>query len=173
MTPGHVVHLMKDVSSEGESHLGEVVIDLRQTDVLLHEAVQQLSSTFLAMHTEMENQNRLLAAVPDGLPLCVADRQTLYASQQRVTQLSASAITSLQFQDMVSQVIERTLGQVAGVRRTLAELECAAGLIENNANEADVEAALASLHHAVMVASHSLRKTVHQRHMNAGPIELY
>ena len=49
----HVKRLLSGVSEHGRKHLNEVEADLRQTGMLLEEAVDKLTRSFMAIHDEV------------------------------------------------------------------------------------------------------------------------
>ena len=61
----HVKRLLSGVALHGRRHLTEVETDLLQTELLLEEAIDKLTSSFMAIHTAVgarqEAINRLLA----------------------------------------------------------------------------------------------------------------
>ena len=61
----HVKRLMSGVSAHGRRHLSEVETDLLQTELLLEEAVEKLTSSFMAIHSAVgarqETIDRLVA----------------------------------------------------------------------------------------------------------------
>ena len=47
----HVKRLLSGVSDHGKQHLSEVETDLKQTHLLLEEAIEKLTASFMAIHT--------------------------------------------------------------------------------------------------------------------------
>jgi hypothetical protein len=88
-----------------------------------------------------------------------------------------AAITSLQFQDMTSQLIERTLKRVTGLREFLGTLgEHGAEMLPESDNE-EIVALLGRVSMALAIQSLELRsvlrKAVSQQHLESGDIELF
>ena len=88
-----------------------------------------------------------------------------------------AAITSMQFQDMTSQLIDRTLKRVTGLRQFLGTLgEYGAGVAPESGSEEIVEL-LGRVSMALAIQSLELRsvlrKAVNQQHLESGDIELF
>jgi hypothetical protein len=88
-----------------------------------------------------------------------------------------TAITSMQFQDMTSQLIDRTLKRVTGLREFLGTLGShGADILPESDNEELVEL-LGKVSVALAIQSLELRsvlrKAVNQQHLESGDIELF
>jgi hypothetical protein len=178
MIQSQVKTLMKGISMQGDRHLAEVEADLAQTRMLLTEAVEKLSAAFLAIHAEISAEHKAMAGAPKENDYWRAvEIALLEAVRDRVAQHVGAAVTGLQFQDMVSQLIERTTKRVAGVRGALTELGNAGELLDEGSDKRYVEQTLGGLNQGLAAASQelngSLRRTVNQRHMGCGDIELF
>ena len=118
----HVKRLLSGVSDHGKKHLTEVETDLKQTELLLEEAVDKLTRSFMAIH-------HVVGARQDGINLLLAGGTPSADEIVHMKGMSGeigvhvnSAITSMQFQDMTSQLIDRTLKRVTGLREFLGTL---------------------------------------------------
>jgi len=85
-------------------------------------------------------------------------------------------VTGLQFQDMTSQLIGRTMQRVTGLREVLGGVGSGSiGISESSAE--DLLAALASINTALEEQSvkleSALYKAVCQTHMESGDVELF
>jgi Mg2+ and Co2+ transporter CorA len=173
----HVKRLLSGVSAHGRRHLTEVETDLLQTGLLLEEAIDRLTSSFMAIHSvvgaRQDAINRLLAG---GSP-SAEDSEQLAAMSGEIGQHVNTAITSMQFQDMTSQLIDRTLKRVTGLREFLATLgDHGADILPETGSEEIVDR-LGKVSMALAIQSLELRsvlrKSVEQRHMESGDIELF
>jgi hypothetical protein len=159
----HVKRLLSGVSAHGRRHLNEVETDLLQTGLLLEEAVDRLTSSFTAIHGVVgpsEEESAHLAAMSGEIGEHVN-----------------TAITSMQFQDMTSQLIERTLRRVSGLREFLGTIgEHGAHISQDSSHDQIVER-LGKVSMALAIKSLELRsvlrKSVEQRHLESGDIELF
>ncbi len=173
----HVKRLLSGVSDHGKKHLTEVETDLIQTELLLEEAIEKLTSSFMAIHNAVAAQQAtidLLLAGGTPTPEAVA---SLAAMQGEVGEHVNAAITGMQFQDMTSQLIDRTIKRVTGLREFLGTLGAhGADLVPESGSEEIVEL-LSKVSMALAIQSLELRsvlrKAVNQKHMESGDIELF
>ncbi len=173
----HVKRLLSGVSDHGKKHLTEVETDLRQTELLLEEAVDKLTRSFMAIHDAV-------GARQDSINLLLAGGVPSDDEIARIKGMSGevgvhvnSAITSMQFQDMTSQLIDRTLKRVTGLRAFLGTLGAhSEGIVAETGSEEIVEL-LGKVSMALAIQSLELRsvlrKSVNQQHLESGDIELF
>jgi hypothetical protein len=173
----HVKRLLSGVSDHGKKHLTEVETDLIQTELLLEEAIEKLTSSFMAIHgivvTQQDNINALLAG---GKP-SQDDAAHLAGMSDEVGAHVNTAITSMQFQDMTAQLIDRTLKRVTGLREFLGTLGAhGADLVPESGNEEIIDL-LGKVSMSLAIQSLELRsvlrKAVNQQHLESGDIELF
>lgn len=173
----HMKRLLSGVSEHGRKHLSEVETDLMQTELLLEEAVGRLTSSFLAIHQAVDARqdgiNRLLA----GGTVSPEETARLGDMSGEISEHVNSAITSMQFQDMTSQLIDRTLKRVTGLRAFLGTLgEHGEGIALDWGSEEVVDL-LGKVSIALAIQSlelkSALRKSVNQQHLDSGDIELF
>ncbi|QNA89606.1 chemotaxis protein [Massilia sp. Dwa41.01b] len=173
----HVKRLLSGVSTHGRRHLSEVETDLLQTELLLEEAVEKLTASFLAIHgavgARQETIDRLLASGT----LSAEDSAALAATSSEIGTHVNTAITSMQFQDMTSQLIERTLKRVAGLRDFLGTLDEHNADIRPETCSEEIVERLGKVSMALAIQSLELRsvlrKSVEQQHLESGDIELF
>ena len=88
-----------------------------------------------------------------------------------------SAITSMQFQDMTSQLIDRTLKRVSGLRAFLATLGAHGAAMTPECDSEEIGELLGKVSMALAIQSLELRsvlrKSVNQQHLESGDIELF
>ena len=163
--------LLTDVSTEGIAHLEEVQADLAQTRLLLAEGIARLSDGFGALHAAVSIQRaaaeqlQLQAASGDG------QAQLRSAAAAIDTQVRAM-VTTLQFEDMTSQLIAQAGRRIAGLLGILAGVgEGAEGLATGDPTQ------LETLRAAMAVQSRELdgllARSVDQRHLESGDITLF
>ena len=173
----HVKRLLSGVSDHGRKHLTEVETDLLQTRLLLEEAIEKLSFNFMAIHQAVEAETATIALLLDGASVSPEQRAQLQALQGQVGGYVNAAITSMQFQDMTSQLIDRTLKRVTGLRDFLGTLGAhGAEMLPESDNE-EIVALLGKVSMALAIQSLELRsvlrKAVSQQHLESGDIELF
>lgn len=173
----HVKRLLSGASDHGRRHLNEVEADLAQTDRLLEEAIEKLTANFLAIHRAVDARQVAIDRLLAGEALSDVDRARLAGMSGDIGQHVNAAVTSLQFQDMTSQLLDRTLRRVGGLRDFLAKLgEHGAGIVPDSGDEAIVER-LGQVSTALALQSvelrSMLRKSVEQRHLESGDVELF
>jgi hypothetical protein len=83
----------------------------------------------------------------------------------------------MQFQDMTSQLIDRTLKRVAGLRSFLGTLGAHGGAITPECGSDEIVELLGKVSMALAIQSlelrNVLRKSVNQQHLESGDIELF
>jgi hypothetical protein len=173
----HVKRLLSGVSDHGRRHLTEVETDLIQTNLLLEEAIEKLSRNFMAIHETVSAQQVAIDALLAGATPSAEQKEQLAALSEQVGTYVNAAVTSMQFQDMTSQLIDRTLKRVTGLREFLGTLGAhGAEMVPESDNDAIVEL-LGKVSMALAIQSLELRsvlrKAVSQKHLESGDIELF
>lgn len=173
----HVKRLLSGVSDHGGKHLTEVETDLLQTGLLLEEAIDKLSRNFMAIHATVSARQQSVELLLAGGTPTPEETAALRGMADEVGGYVNAAITSMQFQDMTSQLIDRTLKRVTGLREFLGTLGShGAEMLPESDNEAIV-ALLAKVSMALAIQSLELRsvlrKSVNQQHLESGDIELF
>jgi len=168
---------LSGVSDHGKDHLLEVETDLVQTTILLAEAIEKLGASFLALHTAISSQQEEInLMISSGIaPPESVDRlkviQTLIATHIN------DAVTGLQFQDLTSQLISRTVQRSAGLREVLGSLGVVGDGIPSDGETDEIVKLLmdisARLEEQSVELKSLLRKTVNQKHLDSGDIELF
>jgi len=101
----------------------------------------------------------------------------LQALQGQVGGYVNAAITSMQFQDMTSQLIDRTLKRVTGLREFLGTLGAHGAEMLPESDHEEIVALLGKVSMALAIQSLELRsvlrKAVSQQHLESGDIELF
>jgi len=173
----HVKRLLSGVSAHGGRHLTEVETDLLQTERLLLEAVERLTTSFMAIHQSVEARQRSIDLLLSGGTPSAEDSARLTAMSGEVQQHVNSAITSMQFQDMTSQLIDRTLKRVTGLRDFLGTLGAHGDDLMPESGSDEIVERLGKVSMALAVQSLELRsvlrKSVNQQHLDSGDIELF
>lgn len=169
--------LLSGISGHGHQHLTEAEKDLVQTTVLLREAIAKLGASFLGIHEAVTRQqeaiDELLARHP--APAELADR--FNAVQGEIGAHVNSAVTSLQFQDMTSQLIDRTMRRIGGMRDVLGTLDAngLSGLATSDMK--DISDLITCLNEALTEQEAKLgnlvQRSVSQTHMASGDVELF
>jgi hypothetical protein len=173
----HVKRLLSGVSDHGRRHLTEVETDLRQTELLLEEAIEKLTTSFMAIHAAVgERQPAIDLLLAGGTPS--ADQCALLERMSgEVGAHVNTAITSMQFQDMTSQLIDRTLKRVTGLREFLGTLGAHGADVSPDSGSEEIVELLGKVSMALAIQSLELRsvlrKAVSQQHLESGDIELF
>ena len=173
----HVKRLLSGVSVHGRRHLNEVEADLLQTELLLEEAIDKLTGSFVAVHAVVGARQEAIDRMLAGGELTGEDRSLLASMSQDVSEHVNTAITSMQFQDMTAQLIERTLRRVAGLRGFLGTLnDHGAGIAPDTGSDEIVDR-LGKVSIALAIQSlelrGTLRRSVEQKHLESGDVELF
>jgi hypothetical protein len=172
--------LLLDTASGGSRQLTEVESDLVQTNILLGEAIGKLGTSFMELHHAVQlQQQRLETVMSSGGVLDQDSIDALKSMQNDVNLHVNTAVTGLQFQDMTSQLLERIVRRVIGLREALGVLSANSFEItpEAGQQEADLEELLAntvdSMEQRLTALENGLWKAVRQTRMESGDIELF
>lgn len=169
--------LLHLITLHGKQHLLEIETDLVQTNYLLSGAIEKLSASFMAIHaTASAQQQAMQALLASADPSADMPNQPVDYHLQMREEVNA-AITALQFQDMTSQLIARALDHVGSLKASLEVL----GAQNNEQRLQDDTTTVARLMQALQqhfvpdqaTLSPRLRKSVAQRDMDSGAIELF
>lgn len=170
-------HLLNNLSGHGTQHLTEIETDLAQTNILLGEAIQKLGASFMAIHEAVNAQQQSIEALlASGGALAPETATQIRARQQEIGMHVNAAVTGLQFQDMTSQLIGRTVQRVTGLREVLDGVaDGSSGISESSAE--DIANALTGINAMLDEQStrleRALYKAVCQTHMESGDVELF
>lgn len=169
--------LLSRMSEHGSQHLQDAEDDLEQTLFLLEQAIKTLSDAFMQI-SQLVNQQQ--ASVQGALAKHGATAEVnteLQNLREQINQEVDTAITGLQFQDLTSQLITRSMKRISGLRDLLAVManfgndDCSAQ------QYASAEQLLEGMHHSLSVKSGALkdglRQEVKQKHMASGEIEFF
>jgi hypothetical protein len=170
--------LLLDVASGGGRQLTEVETDLVQTNHLLNEAIEKLSSSFFDLHKAVAAQQATVAMiVAQEARATPAQIDALKQSQLQIDAHVNAAVTGLQFQDMTSQLIERTFKRVVGLRDVLGFLSTSSWDVEPETNMDEMHTMLRKINQIMedrlVNLENSLWKAVRQTHMSSGDIDLF
>ncbi|TFW11550.1 chemotaxis protein [Massilia arenosa] len=173
----HVKRLLSGVSDHGRRHLTEVETDLVQTELLLEEAVEKLTAAFMAINAAVVSQQETIALLLKGGQPTPEQCARLEDMSGEVTTHVNAAITSMQFQDMTSQLIDRTLKRVTGLREFLGTLGAHSNDLAHESDNEQIVDLLGKVSMALAIQSLELRsvlrKAVNQQHLESGDVELF
>jgi hypothetical protein len=173
----HVKRLLSGVSDHGRRHLAEVETDLLQTELLLEEAIDKLTASFLAIHGAIGARQALLDRLLAGEALADEERSALVRMSDEIGQHVNLAVTSMQFQDMTGQLIERSLKRVSGLSEFLGTLGAHGKDIVADSGSEEIVDRLGKVSMALAIQSLELRsvlrKSVEQKHLESGDVELF
>jgi hypothetical protein len=169
--------LLAAVSDHGKQHLVEVEADLLQTTFLLSEAIEKLSSSFMAVHEAVTEQQQVLDTLLMEHKFDTEETKRLEAFRQKIGDEVNAAVTGLQFQDLTSQLITRTIKRVNGLKDLLQELANHGDEIDPSHEHEAIAKFLEEISHSLHAGSHALsgglRRSVDQQDMVTGDIELF
>ena len=169
--------LLSNLSDHGAQHLTEIETDMMQTNFLLREAIEKLGSSFMAIHEAIVAQQQTVEQLLAGGKPAHEISENLKVGQAEISRHVNAAVTGLQFQDMTSQLIGRTLQRVTGLREVLTTLGTGSAGVPNEGDIGAVVAALDGMSQKVEEQSVQLERTlwkaVCQTHMESGDVELF
>lgn len=177
MLGSEVKQLLSGVSDHGNAHLLEVETDLAQTAILLGEAIEKLGVSFMALHAAISSEQEEINLIIGSGAVTDDSINRLKVIQGDISTHINAAVTSLQFQDLTSQLISRTLQRCEGLREVLGTLGVVGNDLEHDAETDDLPALLREttmrLEKQSVDLKNLLRKAVHQKHLDSGDIELF
>jgi len=173
----HVKRLLSGVSVHGRRHLTEVEADLVQTELLLEEAIEKLTGSFMSIHGAVAARQATIDTLLAGATPTPDEKELLAGMAREIGAHVNTAITSMQFQDMTAQLIERTLKRVSGLRDFLATLSEHGADIAPETDGEEIIDRLGKVSMALALQSVELRsvlrRSVEQRHLESGDVELF
>ena len=172
--------LLLDTASGGSRQLTEVETDLVQTNILLGEAIQKLGSSFMELHNAvLAQQQEIELVIADKGSLSPEDLGRIKEIQEEITLHVNASVTGLQFQDMTSQLLERIVRRVIGLRDALGVLSANSFEITPDSSQTIEELeqllknTVESMEDRLVALENGLWKTVRQTRMESGDIELF
>lgn len=169
--------LLDGVSTHGARHLLEAEADLIQTSYLLNEAIEKLATGFMQISGAIKAQHDELEKSIKNESISQSDAGKFTALKEKIDDEMNAVVTGLQFQDLTSQLLTRTVTRLNGLRDVLSELSGDGNSSPNEDDHVAVTELLkkinASLNHRSGVLQAGLRKVVEQKHMDCGDIELF
>ena len=169
--------LLTAVAEHGKQHLAEVESDLQQTTYLLSKAIEKLGASFIAVHTAVTNQQKIVVALMKRHPFSTDESKQLDMYNKVIAEEVDAAVTGLQFQDITSQLLVRAIKRVNGLKDLLQELDIHGDQIDTERERKEIvkilEAMSQSLHSGSHALSGGLRRSVEQQNMASGEIELF
>jgi hypothetical protein len=153
--------LLTGLSEHGSQHLSEIETDLVQTNILLSEAIEKLSASFMAIHEAVSAQQQMVDALLAQAPAAAVGELKSKAAQM----------------DMTNQLIGRAMQRLVGVRDVLEVLGTHSAAIPGEADQSQLqdllEQANVSLKTQSINLENELWKAVRQTHMESGDVELF
>lgn len=169
--------LLAAVSDHGKQHLIEVEADLQQTTFLLNEAIEKLSASFSGVYEAVSQQQKLLDVLAEKYAIDTSTMNTLALFKSKIADDVNAAVTSLQFQDLTSQLIARTVKRVSGLKDLLHGLESHSNEMDPNHEHEEIVKFLEEMNLSLQVGSNALsgglHKSVGQQNMGTGEIDLF
>ena len=170
-------NLLAAVSDHGKQHLVEVEADLLQTTYLLSEAIEKLGMNFMAVHQAVSEQQLAVDHMMKLHQFDGEETKQLEAFKLKIGDEVNAVVTGLQFQDLTSQLLSRTIKRVNGLKDLLHELGSHSSAIDPEHEHQEIAKFLDdmshSLHEGSRALSGGLRRSVNQQDMLTGDIELF
>lgn len=173
----HLRLTLSAMSEQGIKHLSEIESDLLQTNLLLEEAIAKLSASFMAVHGAISVQQEMIDTLVEAGNVKPESVAGIRAVSEEIGRHVNDAVTGLQFQDMTRQLIERSLRRVIGMRAMMSSLGASKNGMSGSATNEEMAAILRSVNKQLYLQNRELTKalwkTVRQKHMDSGDIELF
>lgn len=174
------VRLMQGIAQQGSMHLCELDGDFAQVRDLLTLSIERICASFMRiaqLATPGEPGSDRGTAPEGSAALASATPADLERRLEEIAMIGASVTTELQFHDMISQVLARACGRVNGLHGLLSQLSDLSIHLEFEDSEQHRAQGLAFANQRMLSASQELatrlRKTVSQKNLDVGDIELF
>lgn len=172
-----VKRLLSSLSEHSAQHLSEMERDVVQTNILLREAIEKLSASFMAIHEAVSAQQELVESLASQAGDGAQVTEQLRAKREEIGQHVNAAVTGLQFQDMTSQLLGRTIRRITGLRDVMEGVGSGSAGMAAEGGTAQLHEALVDIHQLLESQSQQLEselwRAVCQTHMESGDIELF
>lgn len=161
------VRLMQGIAQQGTMHLRELDGDFSQLRDLLAVSIDRITASF--MHISH------LATLDGGER--PADALAAAARLEEIAMTATTVATELQFHDLSTQILARSAGRVNGLHNLLSQLGDLCIHLEFEESERHRAKGIATASEQMMHGSQELatrlRKTVQQKNLDVGDIELF
>jgi len=172
-----VKQLLSSLSEHSAQHLTETETDLVQTGILLGEAIEKLSVSFMAIHEAIVAQQQTVELLLSGVQPTPEITEQLKARQDEIGLHVNAAVTGLQFQDMTNQLISRAVRRVTGLRDVIEGVGEGGTDVSPEDDAERLHMTLDNINKVLEAQSLKLEselwKAVCQTHMESGDIELF
>lgn len=172
-----VKQLLSGVTEEIDRHLTEADSDLRQTSLLLDEAIVKLTTSFIAIHAAVSAQQAVMRDFAENTQFTSREAATSLAQCHEISRHIDAAMIGLQFQDMTDQLIKRTSRRIAGLREVFIDLCAESDTLATGVDGQITGASLKQLREHLHARSDALHQTmwkaVCQTHMESGEIDMF
>lgn len=169
--------LLEGVSTHGANHLIEAEADLMQTSFLLGEAIERLTTSFMQINYAIQTQHDAFEKLMQEQVIPANNLQKFTQFRDQINTEINTVVTGLQFQDLTSQLLARTMKRLNGLRDVLSALSSEDHRQPTENDHDAVEKLLKKVNESLSVRSSALqagmRQQVTQKHMGSGDIELF
>jgi hypothetical protein len=173
----HVKQLLSGVSDHGISHLQEIEGDLVQITALLSDAIRDLGTSFLDLHAALKLQESLIKKNLDDGSISTDNKVQFNIIQSEIEMHINESVRNLQFQDLTSQLVSRTVKRSTGLRDLLCTINLVGNDIQQDSAHSEIVLLLKEVSSKLALQSielkNLLRKTVSQKNLGSGDIELF
>ncbi len=140
--------LVQQVEGSAKNMLGHVHDELGQMRSLVSDAINILQESFSELNHESQAQSAMVLEVLDGLDgiheVIGGTMQNVFATTQRINHMTADAVRSLQFEDIVKQLTESSERHLDYLESVLSAVDD--GMHDLNSRKLTVPEYIAGLH---------------------------
>lgn len=174
--------LLAAVSENGKQHLLEVESDLVQTMLLLNEAIEKLGQSFTVIHQAVGKQQAkldelLVQQAAHGQEVDSKTVEVISDMREVISDEVGATVTGLQFHDLTSQLISRTISRVNGLRDLLSALDTHGAVMTADHEHEDIARLLEEMSENMknrsIALEGGLQQSIRQQHLGCGDIELF
>jgi len=153
--------LLANLTSLVDSHVGEAAADLRQTGLILDDAILKLNTSFHGIH--------------EGLEYCL---DTEMGGQMEVLMRHLQqAIIGLQFHDITTQLLQRATARLDGVCHILLTIEALKSIPNADPKPDEIFLHLQEVDQTLAQLNENLQsrfvQSLPQQHLESGDVQLF
>lgn len=174
--------LLTAIAHHSNQYLEEIESDLMQISFLLNEAIEKLSPSFIGIHSAVVAHQLAMIELISQHEFSNEAAKKLDIFKAMIADEVNTAVTGLQFQDLTSQLLNRSIKHVLGIKdllATLAKPEEGIDVAINNDDHQpnEINKMFSKVEPQLNISSNTpssgMHKSINQRDMGSGDIILF
>lgn len=169
--------LLQNIAGNSSIYLSEIESDLLQINRLLMEAISKLGDNVVQIGQDVHHQQKLVRQLTEAGSCSPFVLEKLNELNQTMDANVAEVVTTMQFQDMTSQLLDKVLSRVAALQGVNEEMDKLAAEVSDAESEGDVQMMIRVMGEEMTNERRKLEgqhaERVSQKHMESGSVELF